>query len=117
LRSNRQDATLSLQGNTYQVDPAYAGRTLELRFDPFDLSQMELYLGNEALGLATVVTQTRQRHLALACAVTDPPGPPPAAPPTVDFLAALRAEHQVQQTHELGRLAFADLAPSIPPEA
>jgi hypothetical protein len=35
----------------------------------------------------------------------------------VDFLAALRAEHQAQQARELGRLAFADLAPSITPEA
>jgi transposase InsO family protein len=116
-RKVRKDATLSLQGNTYQVDPAYAGHTLELRFDPFDLSQMELYLDNDALGIATVLTQTRPRHLALARAVTDPPEPPPPAPPAVDFLAALRAEHQAQQARELGRLAFADLAPSITPEA
>jgi len=116
-RKVRKDATLSLQGNTYQVDPVYAGRTLELRFDPFDLSQMELYLDEHALGTATVVTQTRQRHLALARAATDPPTASPATPPALDFLAALRAEHQAQQARELGRLAFADLAPSIPPEA
>jgi hypothetical protein len=78
---------------------------------------MELYLEGKALGTATVLTQTRPRHLALAQAVTDPPDPPPPAPPAVDFLAALRAEHQAQQARELGRLAFADLAPSITPEA
>ena len=41
-RVTRQ-ATLSLQGNVYGVDPAWCGQTLELRYDPFDLSQMDLY--------------------------------------------------------------------------
>jgi hypothetical protein len=89
---------------------------LELRFDPFDLSQMELYLDGQALGTATVLTQTRQRHLAVARSVTDPPGPPQPKS-SLDFLAALRAEHQAQQGRELGQLAFADLLPSTPPEA
>lgn len=115
-RKVQRDATIALQGNRYQVEPQWVGRTLELRFDPFDLSQMELYLDGQALGLATVLTQTRQRHLAVARAATDPPGPPPAQS-SLDFLAALRAEHQAQQGRELGQLAFADLPPSITPEA
>ncbi len=115
-RKVQRDATIALQGNRYQVEPQWVGRTLELRFDPFDLSQMELYLEGQTLGLATVLTQTRQRHLALARAATDPPE---SAPPqsSLDFLAALRAEQQAQQARELGRLAFADLPPSITPEA
>ncbi len=56
-RKVRKDATLSLQGNRYQVEPQWAGRTLELRFDPFDLSQVELYLDGTGLGLATVIVQ------------------------------------------------------------
>ena len=115
-RKVQRDATIALQGNRYQVEPQWVGRTLELRFDPFDLSQMELYLEGQALGPATVLTQTRQRHIAVARAATDPPGPPPA-PAALDFLAALRAEQQAQQAHELGRLAFVDLPPSITPEA
>ena len=115
-RKVQRDATIALQGNRYQVEPQWVGRTLELRFDPFDLSQMELYLEGQALGPATVLTQTRQRHIAVARAATDPPGPPPA-PAALDFLAALRAEQQAQQAQELGRLAFVDLPPSITPEA
>ncbi len=34
-RKVRKDATISLQGNRYQVEPHLAGRTLELCFDPF----------------------------------------------------------------------------------
>ena len=61
-RKVRRDATLSLQGNRYQVDISFVGRTLELRFDPFDLSQVELYLDGKLVGMATVVIQNRQRH-------------------------------------------------------
>lgn len=110
-RKVRRDATLALQGNLYQVDRHLAGRTVELRFDPFDLSRMELYLDGVALGTATVTTQNRQRHLAVERLATEPlaPAKPKSA---LDFLAALRAEHQEQQRRELGRLEFARLLPA-----
>ena len=101
-------ATISLQGNRYQVDPRFAGRTLELRFDPFDLSHVELYLEGQPQGVATVLEQGRQRHLAVQRLVTDPPDPP-RPKSSLDYLAALRAEHQAQQQKALGRLAFARL--------
>jgi putative transposase len=112
-RKVRKDATLSLQGNRYQVEPQWAGRTLELRFDPFDLSQIELYLDgdigdNARLGLATVVVQNRQRHLAVERLATEPPDPPQPKS-SLDYLAALRAEYQARQQRELGPLQFTQL--------
>ena len=108
-----RDATISLQGNRYQVEPQWAGRTLELRFDPFDLSHIELYLDGQPLGAASVITQGRQRHLAVERLATEPPTPP--KPQTsLDFLAALRAEYHTQQQHTLGRLPFAELLPPDP---
>lgn len=109
-RKVHRDATLSLQGNRYQVQPQWAGRTLELRFDPFDLSHIELYLEGQALGAASILTQGRQRHLAVERLATEPPAPP--KPQTsLDFLAALRAEYARQQQQSLGRLPFAELLP------
>lgn len=108
-RKVRRDATLSLQGNRYQVDPQYAGRTLELRFDPFDLAQIELYLDDTRVGLAIVVIQNRQRHLAVEHLATEPPDPPKPQS-SLDYLAALRAEYHTQQQRELGPLQFARLA-------
>lgn len=112
-RKVRKDATLSLQGNRYQVEPHWAGRTLELRFDPFDLSQIELYLDgvvkdNARLGLATVLVQNRQRHLAVERLATEPPDPPKPKS-SLDYLAALRAEYHAQQQRELGPLQFTQL--------
>jgi putative transposase len=109
-RKVKRDATLSLQGNRYQVDPRWAGRTLELRFDPFDLSRIELYLDNVALGLATVFVQLHQRHLAVARLASEPPDPPEPQS-SLDFLSILRAEYRAQQQQQLGRLEFARLTP------
>ena len=39
-RTVTSTATVSLHGNTYQVDPALAGARVELVFDPFDLSDI-----------------------------------------------------------------------------
>ena len=112
-RKVRRDATLSLQGNRYQVDTQFAGRTLELRFDPFDLTQVELYLDRNLVGMATVVIQNRQRHLAVEHLATERPNPP-APRSSLDYLAALRAEYAQQQQRELGPLQFAQL--SLPAE-
>jgi putative transposase len=108
-RKVRRDATISLQGNRYQVDPHWAGRTLELRYDPFDLSQLELYLDGKRLGLANVLVQQRQRHLAVEHLATEPPAAPKPKS-SLDYLAALRAEYQAHQQRELGPLQFARLS-------
>jgi len=108
-RQVRKDATLSLQGNRYQVEPHLAGRAIELRFDPFDLAQIELYLDGTRLGRATVIVQNRQRHLAVERLATEPPDPPKPKS-SLDYLAALRAEYQAQQQRELGPLQFTQLS-------
>ena len=73
------------------MDPHLAGRKLELRFDPFDLSQMEAFLDGRSLGHAAVVQQGREKHIAVAHLVTQPPQPPKPKS-SLDYLAALRAE-------------------------
>lgn len=41
-RTVTKTATVSLHGNTYQVDPMLVGRKVELVFDPFDLTAVEV---------------------------------------------------------------------------
>jgi putative transposase len=109
-RKVRRDATFSLQGNSYQVEPHLCGRTLELLFDPFDLSRIELFLENLPLGKASVITQSRQRHLAVEHLATDPVAPPKPKS-SLDYLAALRSEYQSLQQKQAGQLQFAKLPP------
>ena len=103
-RTVTRTATLALQGNRYGVDPLLAGQQVELRFDPFDLAEVEVWQSGHLIAQATVVKLERARHLALDRI------PPPAqevTPEHVDFLAALRAEHQAVLAQELGTISFA----------
>jgi len=107
-RVTRQ-ATLSLQGNVYTVDPAWCGQTLELRYDPFDLSLMEIYREGVRLGTARLTVTKRQRHLAVEHLV--PEARPLTAPAQIDFLKTLREEHDQALRQQLGGIRFAQLDP------
>jgi putative transposase len=103
-RTVTRTATISLQGNRYSVDPLLAGRQVELRFDPFDLSEVEIWQDGHFLAQAQVQKLERARHLSLDRI----PAPAEEAPREhVDFLAALRAEHRAILAQELGTISFA----------
>jgi transposase InsO family protein len=109
-RKVRKDGYIELQGNRYRVDGHLVGRTLELRFDPFDLSKLDVFLEGIALGNAGVVWQERQQHLAVENLVTQA-SQPPKPKSAIDYLAALRVEYQTQQRQAAGTLQFTKLAP------
>jgi transposase InsO family protein len=107
-RKVRKDGRIELQGNAYQVDPAFIGRTLELRFDPFDLSTLELWFDGRCLGNAKVSVQNRQRHIQVEKLATQPPTPPKPTAST-DYLALLRKEFDELQRKAAGPLQFTKL--------
>ncbi len=109
-RKVRKDGCIELQGNRYQVDPHLAGRKLELRFDPFDLSRMEVFLEGISLGQAVVLLQGREKHISVEHLATQPLSPPKPKS-ALDYLAALRSEYQSLQQKQAGQLHFAQLPP------
>ena len=113
-RKVRKDGTISLQGNRYQVEPHLAGRTLQLRFDPFDLSQVDLFLEDVSLGRANLLAQARRQHSAVERLVSDPALAASSTRFTIDFLAAIRVEYEAQQRKAAGQLQFRKL---LPPDA
>lgn len=103
-RTVTRTATIAMQGNRYSVDPILAGQQVELRFDPFDLSEVEIWRGGHFVAKAQVQKLERARHLSLDRI------PAPAEEVSrehVDFLAVLRAEHQAALAQELGTISFA----------
>ena len=48
----RKTATVSVEGNAYSVDPFLAGRKVELVFDPFDMTRMDVYWQGRKAGTA-----------------------------------------------------------------
>jgi len=115
-RKVRRDGRIELQGNTYQVPAHLSGQKIELRFDPFDLSNLELWVDGTPLGKATVTQQGREKHLAVEKLVTDVPTPPAQPKSSLDYLTLLRAEHQANLRREAGQLQFARLLPNPAPQ-
>jgi len=114
LRKVRRDGRIELQGNTYQVPAHLAGRKIELRFDPFDLASLEIWLDGNSLGKAAITQQGREKHIAVERLATDPPQPTQPKS-SLDYLAALRQEYQEKMRQQAGQLQFARLLPGQNP--
>ncbi len=81
-------ATFSLYGNRYECDPALAGRTVELVFDPFDLTDIEVRYQGRSMGKA--MAHVVGRHVHPRARLQDPPAPPRTG---IDYLGLVEAEH------------------------
>jgi putative transposase len=99
----RKTATVDLEGNAYCVDPFLVGRKVELHFDPFDLTEVEVYWAGRRVGKA--VPQHIGRH-------AHPKAPPevepePITPTGIDFIQLLAdaRDAEVGQRLNLAHLA------------
>jgi len=105
-RAVTKTATVSLHGNTYEVDAALIGRTVELLFDPFDLTDIAVRYAGRDLGPA--VPHVIGRHVHPNAKPTEQP---PAPVTGIDYLALVRDRH----TQVLAqRVNYADLTPPPP---
>ena len=87
-RSVSQTGTVSMHGNIYEVDPGLAGRRIELVFDPFELTEIEVRVDRRHAGLAVPLNIKRHVH---------PRAQPPAEPsqPTgIDYLGLVRQRRE-----------------------
>lgn len=81
-------ASISLAGTRFQVDPVLVGRRVECRYDPTDMSSLEVFFEGRAAGVATPLVIGRHVH----------PAVPQALVPTpertgVDYLGLVLAAH------------------------
>ena len=81
--------TVNLFGNRYEVDPALVGRRVELVFDAFDLSHVEVRFEGRSMGEAVAHVTRRHSHPR---ALEDPT--PPAEPSGIDYLGLVTARHR-----------------------
>lgn len=95
-------ATVSLHGNTYEVDPALVGVTVELVFDPFDLTQIHVRYQGRPMGQGVPARIGRHVHPKAHPEVAAAPTPATG----IDYLALVQARHE-QQTRR--RIAYVDL--------
>ena len=89
-RTVTKTATVSLHGNTYQVEAALAGRKVEMVFSPFNLEHIEIRYQNKTYGRALPHNITRHAHPK---ARPETPEPPPAPGTGIDYLAMVADTH------------------------
>jgi putative transposase len=103
-RTVRRTATVSLHGNTYQVDPSLALRKVELVFDPFDLTSIEVRWQGRTAGHAIPHVIGRHAHPKAR-----PEQPAPSAPVTgIDYMGLIDAAHDTALAG--GAISFAGLS-------
>jgi len=111
-RTVTKTATVSLHGNSYEVDAALVGRRVEVVFDPFDLTHLEVRYQGRPMG--TAIPHRIGRHV-------HPDAHPETAPPApaatgIDYLAMVATAHRAQLAE---RINYTDLAtaPATTPAA
>lgn len=116
-RTVTKTATVGLHGNKYEVDAALVGRRVELVFDPFDLTRIEVRWRGRAMGPAVPHVIGRHVH---AKARPDDTTPPQPARTGIDYLHLVEAQHtaeladRVQYAHLRDEPAPARPAPAGP---
>ncbi|MGP8207444.1 MAG: DDE-type integrase/transposase/recombinase, partial [Acidimicrobiales bacterium] len=96
-------AGVSLFGNHYEVDPALCGSTVELAYDPFDMTDIEVRYEGREMGKA--IPRKITRHTHPAARQESPPAPKASG---IDYLG-LVAERVARETAR--RIAYAEIDP------
>jgi putative transposase len=92
FRTVNKNAVVSLHNNRYQVDSLLIGRTVELVFDPFDLTDIEVRFRGRSHGKAVAFRIGRHTHPKAR-----PEHPDTDTPATgIDYLRLIDAEHTEQ---------------------
>jgi putative transposase len=96
-------ATISFQGNTYEVDSHLVGRKVDLRFDPFNLDDIDIYL--------TGVHQCKAKPFEIKAHVHPKARPdettiPTPTPTGINYLELIKKNHEKKLSEPV---RFADL--------
>ena len=101
VRLVTKTASISLAGNRYQVDPVLVGRRVECRYDPTDMSSLDVFFEGRAAGVATPLVIGAHVHPAV------PQAQRPAPEATgIDYLGLVLAAHDHTTT---GPISYRDV--------
>jgi len=96
-------ATVSLHSNAFEVDAALVGSKVEVVFDPFDLTTVEIRFEGRPMGTGIPVVIGRHSHPQ---ARPETPVPPPQT--GIDYLGLLAARREAEVAGQI--IGYSDLA-------
>lgn len=111
-RKVRKTATISFKGNRYTVPAYLRGKPVELRYDPFDLTRIEVWYNNAFLELAKPEEIATTSHPDVEL----DPVPKPSPDSGLDYLALLRLERERLIQEQIDTIHFTQLDASNPKE-
>ena len=100
-----QTGCFKLSGKVYDAGPAWAGQRVEIRFDPFDLTEVEVWQNGRRVGLAGELDLTAQREKLGADS-------PAGASPEVKgsrYLEVLAEKEKQRRLRRLGAISYRKL--------
>jgi putative transposase len=111
-RTVTKTATVSLHANHYEVDAALVGRKVELVFDPFDLTRIEVRYRHQPFGLAIPLVIGRHTHPQAQREL-----PPPPTSTGIDYLRLLADKHDAEQSrHRIDYSSLTEPEPEPEPD-
>lgn len=102
-RTVSKTGLVSLHGNRYQVDPGLVGRKVELVFDPFDLTFLQVRIDGADRGTALPFQIHRHAHPKSKPEV---PAEPPTPTTGIDYLALVDEQHTTEIAAKVNYAAF-----------
>jgi putative transposase len=114
--ADKATAVIKFFGGRYRVDPALAGRRVEILYDPFDLTVLHIRCKDRDFG--TAVPLVIGQHAHPKTAKHDPPAPPPPDPAGPAYLRLLDAAHDRKLSGALNyrHIITPDTTPAAGPE-
>jgi len=96
-------ATVSLHSNRYEVDASLTGRKVDLLFNPFDLTHIDVEYQGRPIGRAVPHRVTRHAHPDVK-----PHVPAPIQTTGIDYLRLIEAAHHTNVGHAINFAALTD---------
>lgn len=104
-RTVRKTAIIELEGNRYDVDSSLRGKRIQIRFNPFDLSTIQVWYDNERFDDAKPAELRNQSHSKLP----DDSGDDHAPAGVSNYLEQLKKQQEAEKRKQVGTTSFAKL--------
>jgi len=105
-RTVDQTGCFSLHRNHYEVDSALVRRKITLRYDPFDLSQIQVWHDGKRFADAVPLQLRRSQHKSVPAA----PEPQTSTPKSeLNYLTLSKKQYDAERRAKLGQTAFTRL--------